>query len=77
MIVGVVCVRYVFLPVIGICVIKAAASLGFLPSDPLFAYVLMLFDVAQEECSVIFLWTYLFAAIALTLWSTVYLWILS
>ncbi|CAN1288343.1 Protein PIN-LIKES 7, partial [Linum perenne] len=93
MIVGVVCVRYVFLPVIGICVIKAAASLGLLPSDPLFAYVLMLqysippamnigtmtqlFDVAQEECSVIFLWTYLFAAIALTLWSTVYLWILS
>ncbi|CAN0878556.1 Protein PIN-LIKES 7 [Linum grandiflorum] len=93
MIVGVVCVRYVFLPVIGICVIKAAASLGLLPSDPLFAYVLMLqysippamnigtmtqlFGVAQEECSVIFLWTYMFAAIALTLWSTVYLWMLS
>ncbi|CAI0421778.1 unnamed protein product [Linum tenue] len=93
MIVGVICVRYVFLPVIGICVVKAASSLGLLPSDPLFAYVLMLqysippamnigtmtqlFDVAQEECSVIYLWTYLFAAVALTLWSTVFLWILS
>ncbi|CAI0474208.1 unnamed protein product [Linum tenue] len=93
MIVGVVCVRYVFLPVIGIFVVKAASGLGLLPADPLFAYVLMLhysippamnigtmtqlFDVAQEECSVIYLWTYLFAAVALTLWSTVYLWMLS
>ncbi|KAL3720655.1 hypothetical protein ACJRO7_005469 [Eucalyptus globulus] len=36
-----------------------------------------LFDVGQEECSVLFLWTYLFAAIVLTIWSTVYMWILS
>lgn len=36
-----------------------------------------LFDVGQEECSVIFLWTYLMAAIALTIWSTVFMWILS
>lgn len=36
-----------------------------------------LFDVAQEECSVLFLWTYLVAALALTGWSMVYMWILS
>lgn len=36
-----------------------------------------LFDVAQEECSVLFLWTYLVAALALTGWSTVFMWILS
>lgn len=36
-----------------------------------------LFDVGQEECSVLFLWTYLVAAAALTAWSTVYMWILS
>ena len=61
--------------------------------DPMYRYVLMmqfavppamnigtlaqLFDVGQEECSVIFLWTYLVAAVALTTWSTVFMSILS
>ncbi|KAK7839376.1 endoribonuclease dicer like protein 3 [Quercus suber] len=36
-----------------------------------------LFEVAEEECSVLFLWTYLVAALALTVWSTMYMWILS
>ncbi|KAM7529485.1 hypothetical protein LguiB_032895 [Lonicera macranthoides] len=92
-IVAVICVRYVILPVIGIGVVKAAANLGILPSDPLFQFVLMtqftlppamsiatvteLFDVAQAECSVLFLWTYLVAAFALTVWATIYMWILS
>lgn len=40
-IVAVICVRYVILPVIGIGVVKAAANLGILPSDPLFQFVLM------------------------------------
>ncbi|KAK8606698.1 hypothetical protein V6N13_052461 [Hibiscus sabdariffa] len=92
-IVGVVCVRYVILPFIGIWVVKAAGDLGLLSSDPLFRYVLMiqfalppasnigtitqLFDVGQEECSVLFLWTYLIAALALTTWSTIFMWILT
>ncbi|GAV91430.1 Mem_trans domain-containing protein [Cephalotus follicularis] len=92
-IVGVVCVRFVILPVIGVWIVKTAGNLGFLPPDPLYRYVLMiqftlppamnigtmtqLFDVGQEECSVIFLWTYIVAALALTFWSTVYMWILS
>jgi len=92
-IIGVVSVRYLLLPAIGICVVKAAGNLGFLPSDPLFHFVLMiqfslppamnigtmtqLFDVAQEECSVLLMWTYLVASIALTAWSTVFMWILS
>ncbi|KAH7519810.1 protein PIN-LIKES 7 [Ziziphus jujuba] len=92
-IIGVICVRYILLPVIGIFIVKGAGSLGFLPSDPLFHFVLMiqftlppamnigtmtqLFDVGQEECSVLFLWTYLVAALALTFWSTVYMWALS
>ncbi|KAF8405574.1 hypothetical protein HHK36_010481 [Tetracentron sinense] len=92
-IIGIVCVRYVIMPVIGMGVVKAAGEFGFLPSDPLYRYVLMvqftlppamnigtmtqLFDVGQEECSVLFLWTYLMAALALTVWSTVYMWILS
>ncbi|KAL5706084.1 Protein PIN-LIKES 7 [Ranunculus cassubicifolius] len=92
-IVGIIIVRYIILPIIGIGVVKAAGDIGLLPSDPLFRYVLMiqftlppamnigtmtqLFDVGQEECSVIFLWTYLAATLALTVWSTVYMYILS
>ncbi|XP_031269245.1 protein PIN-LIKES 7-like [Pistacia vera] len=85
--------RYIVLPMIGIWIVKGASTLGFLPSDPLYHYVLMiqftlppamnigtmtqLFDVAQEECSVLFFWTYLVSALALTSWSTVYMWILA
>lgn len=92
-VVGVICVRYIILPAIGMWVVKTAGHLGFLPSDPLFHYVLMiqytlppamnigtmtqLFNVGQEECSVLFLWTYLVAALALTAWSTIFMWILS
>lgn len=92
-IVAIVCIRYVAMPVIGIAVVRAAHGVGFLPHDPLYRYVLMmqfalppamnigtmaqLFDVGQEECSVIFLWTYLVAAVALTTWSTVFMSILS
>ncbi|XP_059643925.1 protein PIN-LIKES 5-like isoform X2 [Cornus florida] len=92
-IVSVVCVRYVILPVIGIGVVKQAAKLGFLPPDPLYHFILyiqytlppamaigtmsQLFDVAQDECSVLFLWTYLVASLAMTVWSTIYMWMLS
>ncbi|XP_047973964.1 protein PIN-LIKES 7-like [Salvia hispanica] len=93
LIVAVIVVKYILLPMIGIGVVLGAARLGFLPSDPLFRFVLMiqftlppamnigtmtqLFDVAQEECSVLFLWTYLAAAIALTAWSSLFMWILT
>ncbi|KQK02170.1 protein PIN-LIKES 7 [Brachypodium distachyon] len=92
-IVAIIGIRYVALPLIGMAVVKSARELGFLPADPLYQYVLMLqfalppamsigtmaqlYDVAQEECSVIFLWTYLVAALALTFWSTIFMSILS
>ncbi|KAK9109528.1 hypothetical protein Sjap_017588 [Stephania japonica] len=92
-IIAVIIVRYIILPVIGVGVVIAAGKFGFLSADPLYRYVLMvqftlppamnigtmtqLFDVGQEECSVLFLWTYLVASLALTIWSTVYMYILS
>ncbi|KAI3980654.1 hypothetical protein MKX01_025219 [Papaver californicum] len=92
-IIAVIVVRFMILPVIGICLVKAARNIGLLPVDPLFSYVLLLqwsippamnigtmtqlFDVGQEECSVLFLWTYLVASLAITLWSTLYMYILS
>ncbi|CAN6481547.1 unnamed protein product [Victoria cruziana] len=93
MMIGILCVRYVVLPASGILVVRLANSLGLLPPDPLYHYVLMvqftlppamaigtmaqLFDVAEQESSIIFLYTYLVAAVALTFWSTVFMWILS
>ncbi|KAL4577796.1 hypothetical protein LXL04_013910 [Taraxacum kok-saghyz] len=92
-IITIICVRFVILPIIGILVIKTATSLGLLPSDPLFSFVLLiqytvppamnistmtqLFDIGQEECSVLTMWSYLAAAFALTGWSTVFMWILT
>lgn len=92
-IVAVIIVRYVLLPVCGIGIVKAANQLGFLPEDPLYHFVLLiqfvlppamsvgtmaqLFEVAEEECSVLFLWTYLVAVFFLTIWSTIFLWILT
>lgn len=85
--------RLFLLPAIGLIIVKAAANLNFLPVDPLFQYVLVmqyamppamnistmaqLFDVGNEECSVILLWTYSAAAVALTAWSTFLLWVLA
>nr|AAM60930.1 unknown [Arabidopsis thaliana] len=86
---GIVCARYIAMPIIGIGIVLTAANLGFLPADPLFQYVLMLqftlppamnigtmtqlYNVAQDECSVLMLWTYLVAILALTVWSTIFL----
>lgn len=41
-IIAVLFVRYLILPVVGIGVVKAVSSFGWLPSDPLFQFVLML-----------------------------------
>jgi hypothetical protein len=38
---GIIIVRYILLPVIGIWIVKGAGQLGFLPPDPLFKFVLM------------------------------------
>ncbi|TKY70230.1 transporter YBR287W [Spatholobus suberectus] len=91
--ISIIIARLLLLPIIGLFIVRAAANLGLLPVDPLFQYVLVmqyamppamnistmaqLFDIGNEECSVILLWTYSAAAIALTAWSTFLLWALS
>ncbi|XP_076882075.1 protein PIN-LIKES 7-like [Bidens hawaiensis] len=92
-IITMICVRYIVLPMVGILVVKTATNLGILPADPLFSFVLLiqytvppamnistmtqLFNVGQEECSVLTMWSYIAAAFALTGWSTVFMWILT
>uniref|UniRef100_A0ACD5TTS9 Uncharacterized protein n=1 Tax=Avena sativa TaxID=4498 RepID=A0ACD5TTS9_AVESA len=89
LVLSIIVIRFIILPACGIGVVKAAGKLGFLPRSPLYHYVLLLqstvppamsigtiaqlFDVGEEECSIVFLWTHLFAALALTLWSTVFM----
>ncbi|KAE8709739.1 Auxin efflux carrier family protein isoform 1 [Hibiscus syriacus] len=93
-IIGIIAVKNVLLPLIGIGVVKAALHLGLVPSDDkLYQFVLMLqfavpsaiavgtmtefFQLGQCETAVIMLWTYVVAAFTLTLWSTLFMWILA
>ncbi|PWA43743.1 auxin efflux carrier [Artemisia annua] len=90
---GIVAVKYVFLPLFGILLVKGAIYLGLVQADPLYVFVLLLhfavppamntgtitqlFGVGESECSVIMLWTYGLASIALTLWSTIFMWLVA
>ncbi|GAB2254226.1 hypothetical protein Droror1_Dr00022035 [Drosera rotundifolia] len=92
-IIGVIVVKFILIPIFGVAVVLLADRLGFLPQDPLYRFVLLIqyalppatnistmsefFHVGQEECSVIFLWTYLFSVIAITSWSVLFLLIVS
>ncbi|KAH7530550.1 hypothetical protein ACOSP7_011366 [Xanthoceras sorbifolium] len=90
---GIVVARYVFLPLIGIFVVKAALYLGLVQYDPLYQFILLLqfamppamnigtitqlFGAGESECSVIMLWTYALASISLTVWSTFFMWLVA
>ncbi|KAJ0464308.1 putative membrane transport protein [Helianthus annuus] len=91
---GIVSVKYVFLPVCGILMVKGAIYLGFVAiADPLYVFILLLqfavppamntgtimqlFGVGESECSVIMLWTYGLASVSLSLWSTIFMWLVS
>nr|GMC57368.1 protein PIN-LIKES 3-like isoform X1 [Ipomoea batatas] len=92
-VIGVQVVRFVVLPLCGIGVIAVARRFGWVGSDSLYHFVLLLqyalpsamnigtitqlFEVGESECSVIMLWNYSVASFALTLWTAYYMWILS
>ncbi|KAK9284497.1 hypothetical protein L1049_023671 [Liquidambar formosana] len=93
LIVGIVAVRYIFLPLLGVIIIKVALRIGLVHSDPLYQFVLLLqyalppamnmgtitqlFGAGESECSVIMLWTYALASVSLTLWSTFFMWLVA
>ncbi|KAK6793145.1 hypothetical protein RDI58_012226 [Solanum bulbocastanum] len=90
---GIIVVRYIALPLIGIVVVKGAIRLGLVQHDPLYQFVLLLqfalppamnigtitqlFGAGESECSVIMFWAYALASIALTLWTTFFMWLVS
>ena len=38
--------------------------------------IAQLLDAGESECSVIMLWTYIVASFSLTIWATVFMWLL-
>ncbi|XP_057458309.1 protein PIN-LIKES 3-like [Lotus japonicus] len=90
-IVGIVVVRFIALPIIGIGIVKGAVHLGLIHNDPLYQFLLLLqfalppavaistitqlFGAGEGECSVIMLATYSCSAVSLTLWCTFFMWL--
>ncbi|KAK9071489.1 hypothetical protein SSX86_010058 [Deinandra increscens subsp. villosa] len=93
LVLGIAAVRYIFLPLFGILIVKGALYFGLVHADPLYLFVLLLqfalppamnigtitqlFGAGESECSVIMLWTYGLASISLTLWSTFFMWLVA
>ncbi|KAK4338798.1 hypothetical protein RND71_040260 [Anisodus tanguticus] len=93
LLVGIIVVRYIALPLIGIIVVKGAIHLGLVQHDPLYQFVLLLqfalppamnigtitqlFGAGESECSVIMFWAYALASISLTLWTTLFMWLVA
>ncbi|KAK2391374.1 hypothetical protein P8452_28492 [Trifolium repens] len=91
LVVGIIVVMYIALPAIGIAIVKGAVHFRFISSDPLYQFVLLLhyavppavsistmtqlLGVGQSECSLIMFATYSSAPILLTLWCTVFMWL--
>uniref|UniRef100_A0A6N2N303 Auxin efflux carrier family protein n=1 Tax=Salix viminalis TaxID=40686 RepID=A0A6N2N303_SALVM len=89
---GILAVRNIFLPIIGIGIVKGAHHFGMVESDSLYQFILLLqfalppamtvgviaqlFEAGEGECSVIMLWSYALSALSLTLWSLLYMWLL-
>ncbi|KAL6844770.1 hypothetical protein ACP4OV_025429 [Aristida adscensionis] len=92
-IVCIIAVRYVLLPVLGTGLINGAVRLGLIKPDPLYQFVLLLqyavppamnigtivqlFGVGESECSVIYVWVYALASLAVTFWSAFFMWTLA
>ncbi|KAK4592492.1 hypothetical protein RGQ29_016865 [Quercus rubra] len=90
---GIIAIRYIISPLLGIVIVKAANHFGMLGSDSLYQFTLMLqyalppamtvgtisqlLKTGESECSVIMLWTYVVASFSLTIWSTFFMWLVA
>ncbi|GLT66038.1 hypothetical protein SLA2020_384340 [Shorea laevis] len=90
---GIAVIRFIILPALGIGIVKAAIHFGMVGSNSLLQFTLMfqyavppamnigtisqLLGAGQSECSVIMLWTYAFASFFLTLWSALFIWLVT
>ncbi|CAN1349095.1 Protein PIN-LIKES 1 [Linum perenne] len=70
-------VRYIALPLTGIIIIKSAVHFGLVHTDPLYQTMSQLFGTGESECSVILLASYAMASVAVTIWSTIFMWLVA
>ncbi|XP_027364614.1 protein PIN-LIKES 3-like [Abrus precatorius] len=91
LVVGIILVRYIFLPIVGVAIVKGAIHFGIVPQDPLYQFILLLqyalppaisistitqlFGAGETECSIVMLATYAVASVSLTLWTTFFMWL--
>ncbi|KAK9928514.1 hypothetical protein M0R45_025646 [Rubus argutus] len=91
--IGIIIVKFVASPLIGILIVRGAVRFGLVSNDPLYVFALLLqfsvppamnmgtitqlFGQGQSECSVIMLWTYTFASLSLTFWCAIFLWLVA
>ncbi|XP_047180068.1 protein PIN-LIKES 3-like [Vigna umbellata] len=89
--VGIIVVRYIALPIIGVFIVKGAIRYGIIHQDPLYHFILLLqyalppaisistitqlFGAGETECSIVMLVTNVCASFTLTLWSTFFMWL--
>ncbi|XP_057421441.1 protein PIN-LIKES 3-like [Lotus japonicus] len=92
LIMGIMGVRFIISPILGILIVKVAHYWGFVGSYSLYQFVLMLqyalppataigtiaqlLGIVESECSFIMIWTYTAATFSLTLWCTLFMWML-
>lgn len=90
---GISLIRFIILPALGVGIVKAANYYGLIGSNSLLQFTLMfqyavppamnigtisqLLGTGQSECSVIMLWTYVLAIFFLTMWSALFIWLVS
>ncbi|GLT73725.1 hypothetical protein SLA2020_455630 [Shorea laevis] len=90
---GIAAIKFIILPALGVGIVKAANHFGIVESNSLLLFTLMfqyavppamnistisqLLGAGQTECSVIMLWTYALATVFLTLWSALFIWLVT
>ncbi|KAK9062155.1 hypothetical protein SSX86_019341 [Deinandra increscens subsp. villosa] len=93
LVIGIVIVRFIFLPLSGILIVKGAIYFSLVHVNRLYHFVLLLqfalppalnigtitqlFGAGETECSVIMLWTYGLASLSLTFWSMFFMWLVA
>ncbi|KAL9255362.1 PIN-LIKES 3-like protein [Drosera capensis] len=76
-VIGIIVVRYIFLPLLGILIAKSTIHFGLFAIPPAMniGTITQLFGAGQSDCSVIMLWAHSLASVSLTLWSTFFMWL--
>ncbi|XP_057736290.1 protein PIN-LIKES 3-like [Arachis stenosperma] len=92
-VIGIIAVRFIALPMLGVGIVKGAVHFGVIHHDPLYHFTLLFqyavppavsmstitqfFGAGETECSIIMLATYACASVSVTVWSTIFMWIVT